>query len=88
MNGMSARSGRGIERLGIRMADKKKGAEIGYVQVEDKKKALENALAQLERSYGKGAIMRLIESALTDRIDDREVFMKGIDYSYYYEIEE
>ena len=33
-------------------------------------------------------IMRLIESALTDRIDDREVFMKGIDYSYYYEIEE
>ena len=33
-------------------------------------------------------IMRLIESALTDRIDDREIFMKGIDYSYYYEIEE
>ena len=41
------------------MADKKKSSEIGYVQVEDKKKALENALAQLERSYGKGAIMRL-----------------------------
>ena len=26
--------------------------------------------------------------ALTDRIDDREMFMKGIDYSYYYEQEE
>ena len=27
----------------------------------------------------------LLRSALTDRIDDREVFMKGIDHSYYYE---
>ena len=27
----------------------------------------------------------LLGSALTDRIDDREMFMKGIDYSYYYE---
>jgi cell filamentation protein len=25
---------------------------------------------------------------LTDKIDDREIFMKGIDYSYYYEQEE
>lgn len=30
-------------------------------------------------------IKHLIKSALTDRIDDREMFMKGIDYSYYYE---
>lgn len=30
-------------------------------------------------------IQRLIAGALTDRIDDREVFMKGIDCSYYYE---
>lgn len=28
---------------------------------------------------------RLLRNALTDRIDDREMFMKGIDYSYYYE---
>ena len=56
---MSAQSDLWIERLGIRMAERKKSSEIGYVQVEDKKKALENALAQLERSYGKGAIMRL-----------------------------
>jgi cell filamentation protein len=26
-----------------------------------------------------------IEHALTDKINDREMYMKGIDYSYYYE---
>ena len=30
-------------------------------------------------------IKTLVESALTTKIDDREMFMKGIDYSYYYE---
>ena len=30
-------------------------------------------------------IKRLLEHALTDKINDRETFMKGIDYSYYYE---
>ncbi len=30
-------------------------------------------------------IKELLLSALTDKIDDRELFMKGIDYSYYYE---
>ncbi|MBR5551392.1 MAG: Fic family protein [Muribaculaceae bacterium] len=33
-------------------------------------------------------IKRLLYSALTDKINDRETFMKGIDYSYYYEQEE
>ncbi len=32
-------------------------------------------------------IFRLIKGALTDRIRDRELFMKGVDYSYYYEEE-
>ena len=32
-------------------------------------------------------ILTLIKNALTDKIDDREIFMKGIDYSYYYEEE-
>ena len=32
-------------------------------------------------------IFSLIQSALTDKVDDREMFMKGIDYSYYYEEE-
>jgi len=27
----------------------------------------------------------LLENALTTKINDREIFMKGIDYSYYYE---
>ena len=30
-------------------------------------------------------IKTLVKSALTTKIDDREMFMKGIDYSYYYE---
>ncbi len=30
-------------------------------------------------------IFNLIKNALTDQINDREIFMKGIDYSYYYE---
>lgn len=30
-------------------------------------------------------IRELLRGALTNRIDDREIFMKGIDYSYYYE---
>lgn len=30
-------------------------------------------------------IRELLKSALTNKIDDREIFMKGIDYSYYYE---
>ena len=33
-------------------------------------------------------IKRLLKGALTDKINDRETFMKGIDYSYYYEQEE
>ena len=30
-------------------------------------------------------LKRLLYPALTDKINDREIFMKGIDYSYYYE---
>ncbi|MDD2983400.1 MAG: Fic family protein [Crocinitomicaceae bacterium] len=30
-------------------------------------------------------LKKLIENALTTKINDREMFMKGIDYSYYYE---
>ena len=43
------------------MAEKKKSASVssGPVKPEDKKKALETALAQIEKNFGKGAIMRL-----------------------------
>ncbi len=33
-------------------------------------------------------IKQLLTNALTDNINDRELFMKGIDYSYYYEQED
>ena len=32
--------------------------------------------------------LRLLKGTLTDKIDSREMFMKGIDYSYYYEQED
>ena len=42
--------------------------------------------AAMERSVVDATrIKELLKSALTDKIDDREMFMKGIDYSYYYE---
>jgi len=38
------------------------------------------------RSHVKVTELReLLHTALTDKIDDREVFMKGIEQSYYYE---
>lgn len=30
-------------------------------------------------------LFMLIENALTEEIDNREIIIKGIDYSYYYE---
>lgn len=30
----------------------------------------------------------LLQEALTDKINDREMFIKGVDYSYYYEQED
>lgn len=43
----------------------------------------------MEKSPVDGSkILDLIRDALTDEIDDRELFIKGIDYSYYYETEE
>ena len=43
-------------------------------------------LAAMRQSVTDVAPLRtLLFAALTDKIDDREMFMKGIDYSYYYE---
>ena len=41
--------------------------------------------AMTESPTDSRAIRALLCGALTDRIDSRELFMKGIDYSYYYE---
>jgi cell filamentation protein len=48
----------------------------------DKKEYL---LAMEKSPVDSGMIRELINGALTDKIDDREIFLKGIDYSYYYE---
>ena len=46
-------------------------------------------LQAMRHSTTDSAIIRvLLRSAMTDQINDREMFMKGIDYSYYYEQEE
>jgi cell filamentation protein len=43
-------------------------------------------LSAMERSpINDLEIRELLRSALTDKIDDREIYMKGIDQSYYYE---
>ena len=48
-----------------------------------------NYLNAMQKSVADSSdIKRFLQSALTDKINDRETFMKGIDYSYYYEQEE
>lgn len=32
-----------------------------------------------------GIVEHLLKATLVDKVDDREIFIKGIDYSYYYE---
>ncbi len=44
--------------------------------------------AMIESERNSDRIRDLLRKALTDKIDDRETFMKGIDYSYYYEQED
>ena len=44
-----------------------------------------NAMKQSVTDYSE--VYNLIEKSLTDKISDREIFMKGVDYSYYYEEE-
>lgn len=47
-----------------------------------------NYLSAMEKSVSDPAQIKvLLQSALTDKINDREMFMKGVDYSYYYEEE-
>jgi len=41
--------------------------------------------AMIQSPITSSVIKTLVENALTNKINDREMFMKGIDYSYYYE---
>jgi len=46
----------------------------------------EDYLSAMEHSVVKDIKIKfLLKSALTDKINDRELFIKGIDISYYYE---
>lgn len=59
--------------------------EIGKV-VDWSKVEKEDYLLAMERSPIKDIeIKHILKEALTDEIDSREVYMKGIDHSYYYE---
>ncbi len=51
----------------------------------DKRKYLE---AMTRSVVDSTAIKDLLRAAITDKINDRDTFMKGIDYSYYYEQED
>jgi cell filamentation protein len=44
--------------------------------------------AMKQSPVNSNTLKTLLKNALTDKINDREIFMKGIDYSYYYEEDE
>lgn len=74
-------NGRSI-RIWLDMMLKK---QIGQV-VDWSKIEKEDYLMAMERSPIKDIeIKYILKAALTDQINDREVYMKGIDHSYYYE---
>ncbi len=41
--------------------------------------------AMVKSTVNSSALKELLQKALTDQIDSREMYLKGIDYSYYYE---
>lgn len=61
--------------------EKELGQVIDWSQVDK-----DDFLLAMERSPIKDLeIKYILKKALSDRIADREMYMKGIDYSYYYE---
>jgi len=41
--------------------------------------------AMVKSSIDSTVLKNLLQNALTDEINSREMYMRGIDYSYYYE---
>ncbi|VAW18855.1 Fic domain protein, HP1159 type [hydrothermal vent metagenome] len=41
--------------------------------------------AMMQSPTNSNDLKKLLKNSLTDKINDREMFMKGIDHSYYYE---
>lgn len=63
------------------MLKKKIGQVVDWSKIEK-----EDYLMAMERSPIKDIeIKYILNAALTDQINDREIYMKGIDHSYYYE---
>lgn len=63
------------------MLKKEIGKVIDWSQVDK-----EDYLLAMERSPIRDIeIKHILRNALTDKINDREMFMKGVDHSYYYE---
>ena len=63
---------------------KRLGLCVDWSKVEKK----EYLNTMIESQTDSTPIKQLLQQALTDKINDRETFMKGIDYSYYYEQED
>lgn len=61
--------------------------EPDYARTQNYWKWLMAKLKREDAQLVSAATQLKLEAALTDRIGDREMFMKGIDYSYYYEEE-
>ncbi|WP_373521159.1 hypothetical protein [Aquiflexum sp.] len=66
-------------QLKLTAADGKKCVDWSKIRKEDYMNAM--IISTVDSSI----LKQLIETALTTKIHDREMFMKGIDYSYYYE---
>ncbi len=64
----------------------KKNLRLGVDWSKINKKDYLNAMR--ESTTRKTKIKKLLKNALTDQIHDREIFMKSVDYSYYYEEED
>lgn len=66
---------------GLILSRKELGMVIDWSQVDK-----EDYLLAMDRSPIKDVEIKvLLEAALTDKINDREVYMKGINQSYHYE---
>ena len=79
---ISESSIRHIEEMPQQTFDKKEIKQVvGWSRVDK-----DDYLMAMERSPIKDIeIKHILRNALTDKINDREMYMKGIDHSYYYE---
>ena len=74
-------NGRSMRIWLVMMLKKQIGQVVDWSKIEK-----EDYLMAMERSPIKDIeIKYILNAALTDQINDREIYMKGIDHSYYYE---